>query len=139
MGRHEFGWGGSRARQKRGTALQADVAKWKALAEHRQRLRRGLVLTIAALILVLGLALGVYSAAPITQAATKLALALGFIGVLDDADVASAAYQSNYATALRLLRPLADQGSAPAQSTTSGSGAPRAVTLVSISRQSRGL
>ena len=119
VGRHELGWGGSRASaadlQRRITALQADVAKWKALAEHRQRLRRGLVLAIAAFILVLGLVLGVYSAAPITQAATNLALALGFTGV-DDADAASAAYQKgNYATALRLLRPLADQGSAPAQ------------------------
>jgi len=41
---------------------------------------------------------------------------LGFTGAVQDADAASAAYQKgNYATALRLLRPLADQGDAHAQ------------------------
>ena len=119
VGRHELGWGGNHAStadlQKRITALQADVAKWKALAERRQHLRRGFVSAIAVFILALGFALGVYSAA-LKQTAADLALALGFTGALQDADAAAAAYQKgNYPTALRLLRPLADQGDAPAQ------------------------
>ena len=78
VGRHELGWGGNRANtvdlQKRITALQTEVAKWKALAERRQRSRCGFVSAIAVLILALGFIVGVYSAA-LKQTAAGLALA----------------------------------------------------------------
>jgi hypothetical protein len=120
VGRHQLGWGGNEADaadlQKRISALQDDVGKWKALAERQRRVRRGLVSAAAAFILAVGFALGVYSAAPFKQAAADLAVALGLAKVPDDVDAAAAAYQKgDYAVALRLLRPLADQGDAPAQ------------------------
>jgi hypothetical protein len=118
-GRHRFGSGGDRAEvalQERITALEAELATCKALAGQRAHLISALKAGIAALILALGFALSVNSA-PVKQAGAELVQALGFAGVVKDTDAAYAAYQrGNYATALRHLRPLADQGDARAQS-----------------------
>jgi TPR repeat protein len=97
-------------------ALEATLAKYKAAAE-RKELRRGLTAVIAALMLALGFALGAYGGL-LKQAIADLIAAVGFGRPLQDADAANAAYQKgDYATALRLLRPLADRGDVRAQST----------------------
>lgn len=104
------------ALEERITASEAALANYKAAAA-RKELRRGLTAVIAALMFASGFALGA-SSGPIQQAITDLVVAVGFGRPVQDADAASAAYQKgDYATALRLLRPLADRGGARAQST----------------------
>lgn len=69
------------------------------------------------LILVLGFALGVYHE-PLKKGVVDVAVTLGLVGTPPDAGEGYAAYlKSNYARALRLLRPLADEGDVLAQST----------------------
>ena len=64
-----------------------------------------------------GFALGSYSDL-LKQAATNLRIVLGLGGAVSDVDADNAAYgKGDYTTALRLLRPLADQNDARAQST----------------------
>ena len=83
----------------------------------RRDLRRGLVAAIAALAFASGFALGSYSDL-LKQAAADLRTLLGWGGAVSDVDAGNAAYgKGDYATALRLLRPLADQDDARAQST----------------------
>ncbi len=115
-----FGLGRNRAEeaalQERVTALQTALARCKATARRWTELRGGLVAAIAALMLALGFVLGLYSG-PLKQAAVDLVAALGLAPPVRNADAAIAAYQdSDYATALKLSRPLADQGDARAQS-----------------------
>ena len=118
-GRHRLGGGGDRtevALQERITTLQAELATCEALAEHRAHSINALKMGIAALILALGLALGV-NTTPVKQAVAELGQALGFAGAVKDTDAALATYRKgDYETALRHLRPLADQGDARAQS-----------------------
>ena len=118
-GRHRLGAGGEQpdvALHQRIAALQAELATCKTVAERRAHLINALKMGIAALILALGLALGI-NTAPVKQAADKLFQALGFAGAITDTDAAYAAYESgDYATALGHLRPLADKGDARAQS-----------------------
>jgi tetratricopeptide (TPR) repeat protein len=117
-GRHRFGSGGERAEvalQERITRLQAELATYKALAERRAHLINVFKVGIAVLILAFGFALGVNIAA-VKQAVVERVQALGFAGGVKDTDAAYAAYQKgDYSTALRHLRPLADQGDARAQ------------------------
>jgi len=83
----------------------------------RRHLRRGLVAAIAVLVFASGFALGSYSDL-LKQAATNLRIVLGLGGAVSDVDADNAAYgKGDYTTALRLLRPLADQNDARAQST----------------------
>jgi TPR repeat protein len=97
------------------TALEAALAKSKTAGG--KGLRRGLTVVISALMFASGFALGAYSV-PLTQTITDLAAAVGFARPIQNADAANAAYQiGDYATALRLLRPLADRGDVRAQST----------------------
>jgi tetratricopeptide (TPR) repeat protein len=119
-GRHQFGRSGGQAEavvlQKRIADLQAELATYSALAEHRRHVINALKVGIATLIVTLSFALGVNSA-PVRQAIADLVQTLGFAGAVKDADAAYAAYQrGNYATALRYLRPLSDQGDPRAQS-----------------------
>lgn len=112
------------ALKERIAALQAELAVCKTMAGHRAHWRYGLAAALAALILGVGFVLGVYNA-PLKRAIAGVVQVLGFTGSVGDAlmgstgdaDVAYAAYQrGNYATALRRLRPLAEQGDARAQS-----------------------
>jgi hypothetical protein len=69
-----------------------------------------------ALCLALGFVLGVYRE-PIQRAFVDLAVAVGIVSPVRDANAAEVAYQKgNYETALRVARPLAEQGDARAQS-----------------------
>jgi len=116
-----FGLGRGRADEaaleERVTALQAALATCKDTARRWARWQHGLVTATAALCLALGFVLGVYSG-PLKQAAVDLATAVGLASPPRNADAAMAAYQNgDYATALQLSRPLADQGDARAQST----------------------
>jgi uncharacterized protein len=115
-----FGLGRGRADEaaleERVTALQAALATCKDTARRWARWRHGLVAATAAICLALGFVLGVYSG-PLKQAAIDLATAVGLASPPRNADAAMAAYQNgDYATALQLSRPLADQGDARAQS-----------------------
>jgi uncharacterized protein len=119
-GRHQSRSGGEQAEaavlQKRIAALQAELATCKALAGHQGHLINALKAGIATLILTLFFALG-FNSEPVKQAVADLAQAAGFVGAVRDTDAAYAAYQrGNYATALRHLSPLADQGDPRAQS-----------------------
>jgi hypothetical protein len=116
-----FGLGRDRADEavlkERVTALQAALDKCKATAGRWTELRLGFVAAIAMVCLALGFVLGLYSG-PLKQAAVDLAAAVGLASPPRNADAAFAAYQNgNYAAALQLSRPLADQGDARAQST----------------------
>jgi TPR repeat protein len=115
-----FGLGRDRADEavlkERVTALQAALDKCKATARRWTELRLGFVAAIAMVCLALGFVLGLYSG-PLKQAAVDLAAAVGLASPPRNADAAFAAYQNgNYAAALQLSRPLADQGDARAQS-----------------------
>jgi uncharacterized protein len=119
-GRHQARAGGERGEaavlQKRITALEAELAACKAVAGHQGRLINALKVGLATLVVALGLALGVHSA-PVRQAVADLVQAVGLAGVVSDSDAAFAAYErGSYASALRHLRPLADQGDPRAQS-----------------------
>ena len=104
------------ALERRITGLEATLAKYKTAAG-RKDLRRGLTPVIAALLFALGFALGAYSG-PLKQAIADMAAAVGFARPVQNSDAANAAYQiGDYATALRLLHPLADRGDVRAQST----------------------
>ncbi len=92
--------------------------------------RPALAIIVATLIFILGLLLGVYTR-PVMQASADRLLALGRGGTVSQADAVNAAYEKgDYATALRLLLPLAEQGDVRAQSAVGeiyyhGRGMPR--------------
>jgi uncharacterized protein len=99
------------------TALQSALARCKDVATRWKRMRRDLMAGLAVLMLALGFVLGVYSA-PLKQAITDLLTRPSATGSARDADAGYAAYEKgNYETALKLLRPLAEQGDTRAQST----------------------
>jgi uncharacterized protein len=105
------------ALQERIAKLQAELDYCQGLAGHRKHVRYAYAASIAALVLALGFVLGINSA-PLKQAVAEATQALGLTGAVQDVDAGDAAYQKgNYANAMRLLRPLAEQGDARAQST----------------------
>jgi len=104
------------ALQERIKKLQAELDNCQGLAGRRMHLRYAVAAGVAAVVLALGFVLG-NNSAPLKQAAADAAQGLGFVAV-EDIDAGNAAYQKgNYAASMRLLRPLAEQGDARAQST----------------------
>ena len=96
--------------------MQAALGQCKAVVQRWTGVRRSLTAIIAVCCLATGFALGLYYE-PIKETMIDLARGLGLTGGVRDFDVAQAAYQkSNYRTALRRVRPLAEQGDARGQS-----------------------
>jgi hypothetical protein len=105
------------ALKQRIAKLQAELDYCRGLAGHRAHLRYAFVAGLAAVVLALGFALGINSA-PLRQAFTDAAQTWGVASSVPDIEAGNTAYQKGrYATALRLLRPLAEQGDVRAQST----------------------
>lgn len=103
------------ALKKRMAALQAELATCKYQAGHRTYVRHVVETTGAILILAVGFALGVYNE-PLRKTVADVAVVLGLTRSAPDAGNGHAAYQKgDYATALRLLRPLAEEGDVQAQ------------------------
>jgi TPR repeat protein len=93
--------------------LQAKLSKCNAVAEHRAHVIEAL---IAALFLAFGLGL-VVNSSPVKKIIGELVQAFGFADSANDADTAYAAYlKGDYARALRLVQPLAEEGGSRAQS-----------------------
>jgi TPR repeat protein len=113
-----FGLGRDRAQnalEERVTALQTALAQCRAGAARLGQRRRELVAVTAFVFLGLGFTLGVYRE-KIEQAAVDLGKAVGVVRQIENADAAEAAYQKgNYDAALRLARPLAEQGDGAAE------------------------
>jgi hypothetical protein len=104
------------ALEKRVSTLQTALQQCAEVAGRWTQFRREVTAAIAVLMLALGFALGVYRD-PIMQSFSGLGQAVGLVNPAPNADAAHAAYQSgDYATALRLARPLAAEGDARAQS-----------------------
>ncbi len=98
------------------TALQAALEKCRSVAGQCAKMPRGLKAATFAAILALGFVLGVYRE-PIMQSVTGLAMAVGISAPSRDADAAYAALdKGNYAAAMKLARPLAEEGDARARS-----------------------
>jgi TPR repeat protein len=105
------------ALQQRIAQLRAELEHCQGLAGHRRQLRYARVGAGAAVVLALGFALGHYSA-PLKHVAADAAQTVGLAAPVPDTDRGNAAYQKgSYAAAMRLLRPLAEQGDARAQVT----------------------
>lgn len=108
-------------------ALRAALASFRALAQRWKRARK---VAIVALIAVLGFVLVVYRE-PLRQITADLVPALGIAEPVREIDAADAAYRDgDFATALRLARPMAEQGAARAQTLMgliyyNGRGVPR--------------
>jgi hypothetical protein len=116
-----FGIGKGRANEahleEQVTALQTALARCRGVATRWKRMRRDLMAAVMVVMLALGFVLGVYRE-PITQAIADLLSPLGLTGSVRNADAGYAAYEKgNYETALKLLRPLAENGDVRAQST----------------------
>jgi TPR repeat protein len=95
------------------TALQAALAKCRDVATRGKRMRHELTAAVAVLMLASGLMLGVYYAPIEGEIVTIFPTPTG-----SRADAGYTAYQKgSYGTALRILRPLAENGDARAQST----------------------
>jgi len=104
------------ALQQRVTALQAALQQCSEIAGRWTTFRRGTTAAIAVAMLAVGFALGIYRE-PIHQSIVGLAEAVGVTKPASAFDAVQAAYQKgDYETALRLGRPLADEGDARAQS-----------------------
>jgi TPR repeat protein len=103
------------ALKQRVNVLQTAVDACKGAGRWLLVMRPGFAITIAVALVALGFALGVYSR-PLKQAGADLIAALGLARSVSEIDAAEAAYEKrNYATALSLSRPLAEQGDARAQ------------------------
>jgi hypothetical protein len=104
------------ALEARVTALQAALSTCKEVAARWARIRREVLAASAAVFLALGFMLGVYRDA-IQQSILNLGVTIGVVRSVPDAEAAELAYQkSDYEAALRLARPLAEQGDDRAQS-----------------------
>lgn len=115
-----FGLGRDRAQEEaleeRVSALQTALIRCKEVAGRWAPMRREFMAATVAICLAAGFVLGVYRE-PIVRAFVDLAVATGIVSPVRDASAAEVAYQKgNYETALRLARPLAEQGDARAQS-----------------------
>jgi TPR repeat protein len=112
------------------TALQSALNTCKEVAARWARIRREVLAASAALFLALGFMLGVYRDT-IRQSIVNLGTTIGLVRTIPDAEAAETAYQKgDYETALRLARPLAEQGDDRAQSVLGrmyarGRGVPR--------------
>jgi hypothetical protein len=97
------------------TALQAALSACKGMARRWTLARGGLTAALAFAMLVLGFLLGTYRE-PLQQAVTNIGPRTVIARSTPSADAAYAAYRKNeYADALRLARPLAEQGDPRAQ------------------------
>jgi TPR repeat protein len=95
------------------TALQAALAQCRTAAGYWARLRTPLKAAIIVLILAVGFLLGAYSG-PLEQSVMNLGRSVGL--ARPNADAVLAAYQErNFAKALQLSRPLAEEGDALAR------------------------
>jgi hypothetical protein len=102
--------------EQRVSRLQAALTQCKQAAGRWTAFWREVTGAVAVLMLAIGFTLGVYHE-PIQQAAIGLFETLGLVKGAATSDAADAAYQNaDYATALRLARPLAAEGDARAQS-----------------------
>ena len=102
--------------EKKVSALQSALATCKGVAQRWTGAHLGFTAAVAAGALVLGFGLGVYRE-PLQRAVGGLGPPAVVTGSVRDAGPAYAAYQGNdYTGALKLARPLADQGDARAQS-----------------------
>lgn len=113
---HRFGSGraDAAALEEQATVLQAALAK-KPVSHRSAAVRRALTATGAAVILAFGVMLGV-NGERLEDSIADGAVTLGLAAPLPAADAADAAYwKGDHATALRLARPLADQGDGRAQ------------------------
>lgn len=114
-----FGFGNDRkteALEQRVSTLQAALRQCSEVAGRWTEFRRTVTAAVAILMLALGFALGVYRE-PIEQSIAGLAQTIGLTNPTPSADAAYAAYQNgDYATALRVVGPLAAGGDARAQS-----------------------
>jgi uncharacterized protein len=98
------------------TALQSALAACRSMAGRCAALPRGVKTATFAAILALGFVLGVYRE-PILHSVTGLAMAVGVSAPTRDVDAAYAALEKGrYAAALKLARPLAEEGDARARS-----------------------
>jgi hypothetical protein len=103
------------ALEARITALQTALAKCREVTDRWTSMRRELLGVIAVALLAVGFLGGVYRK-PIEKAAVDLAVALRIVQPAMTTEAAEAAYQKgNYQQALRIARPLAEQGDARAQ------------------------
>ena len=97
------------------TALEAALATCKGVAQRWTLSRGGMTAALAVATLVLGFLLGSYRE-PIQEALFNVGARTGIVRSVPNADAAYAAYRkSDYADALKLARPLAEQGDARAQ------------------------
>lgn len=114
-----FGRLGYRAKEaalvERIKVLEAALAKHNTAAGSIVS-RPGFAIAVATVTFMFGFLLGIYTR-PVMQAAADRVMALGRGGAASQADAVNAAYEKgDYATALQLLLPLAEQGDARAQS-----------------------
>jgi uncharacterized protein len=104
------------ALEQRVSTLQTALKQCGEAARRLKTFRREAMAAGAVVMLALGFTLGVYRE-PIMQSLTGAAQAIGLAKPLSGVDAAYAAYQNgDYATVLRLARPLATEGDARAQS-----------------------
>ena len=117
-GRHLFAAIGERtdvALQQRIVKLQAELAEYRALVDRLARLITALKIGITALILALGVTLGVNTEL-VKQSVAYLVRTVGLVSPISNIDAGIEAYQKGkYAIALRLLQPLAEQSVSRAQ------------------------
>jgi len=110
-----LGWAKVAAPEKQVMVLQADLAN-QAVARRSAAVRRALTATSAAVILAFGFVLGANSDR-LRESIADRAAALDSATPVHDAGAAEAAYRKgDQAAALRLARPLANQGDVRAQS-----------------------
>jgi TPR repeat protein len=114
-----FGFGGQRAEaaalEQRIAVLQSQLSECKARAGHREAWTHAVRAALALLVFVLGYAAGVYHGA-IRQSIGDVFPVLGVVGGASGIDAGEDAYaKGRYPLALRLMRPLAEQGDARAQ------------------------
>jgi hypothetical protein len=116
-----FGLGRPRAEQavleQRVNALQTALNRCKGVATRWRRTQWGLIAGAGIIMLAVGYVAGLYSQ-PVKQTTTGVAAQPFASTRPNDADAGYAAYQkADYETALRLLRPLAEQGNPRAETT----------------------
>jgi hypothetical protein len=121
MAWHLFGGGRDRAQaaalKERIATLQAELDNCRGLTRHRKQLRSAYGVAGAIAVLGVGFLLGMHSA-PIKHVAGDAVQTIGLGGPVQDVDAGNAAYQKGkYAAAMKIMRPLADQGDARAQVT----------------------
>ena len=118
-GRHRLGATGEQADvalQQHILELEAELTRYKTLADRQAYFIKALMAGVAVLILTSSLALSIHSA-PVAQIVSRLAGAFGVANTASDIEAGNKAYQQgNYERALRLLPPLAEVGDRTAQS-----------------------